>query len=89
MKLFETAFRLAGAALGSFVLSSLMLAQGLEPTTLLKPPPDSWPGYHGDYSGKRHSPLTQITPQNVQYTGSRVGFSDRHWRHAEIFSAAG
>ena len=69
MKLFETAFRLAGAALGSFVLSSLMLAQGLEPTTLLKPPPDSWPGYHGDYSGKRHSPLTQITPENVQYMG--------------------
>ena len=32
---------------------------------LLKPPKDSWPAYHGDYSGKRHSALTQITPQNV------------------------
>ena len=24
-----------------------------------------WPTYHGDYSGRRHSPLTQITPENV------------------------
>jgi alcohol dehydrogenase (cytochrome c) len=40
-------------------------AQGVDEKTLLNPPPDSWPGYHGDYSGKRHSALTQITPQNV------------------------
>src|ERR1700730_13195493 len=26
---------------------------------------DSWPTYHGDYSGQRHSRLTQITPANV------------------------
>jgi len=26
---------------------------------------DSWPTYHGDYSGQRHSPLTTITPDNV------------------------
>ncbi len=32
---------------------------------LLHPAADSWPGYHGDYSGRRHSSLTQITPQNV------------------------
>ncbi len=24
-----------------------------------------WPTYHGDHSGQRHSPLTQITPANV------------------------
>ena len=39
--------------------------QGLDPATLLKPPADSWPTYHGDYSGQRHSRLTQITPDNV------------------------
>jgi alcohol dehydrogenase (cytochrome c) len=39
--------------------------QGVDPTLLAKPQPDSWLNYHGDYSGKRHSPLTQITPQNV------------------------
>jgi len=41
-------------------------AQNLEPEQILHPSPDSWPLYHGDYSGKRHSPLKQITPQNVQ-----------------------
>ena len=41
------------------------LAQSLDPSALLKPPADSWPTYHGDYSGQRHSRLTQITPANV------------------------
>lgn len=27
--------------------------------------PERWLTYSGDYSGKRHSPLTQITPENV------------------------
>ena len=39
--------------------------QGLDPATLLKPPADSWPTFHGDYTGQRHSRLTQITPDNV------------------------
>jgi len=38
---------------------------GLDPALLLKPTPDSWPLYHGDYSGKRHSHLSQITHENV------------------------
>ncbi len=38
---------------------------GLDPETLLNPPTDSWPTYHGDYTGQRHSRLTQITPANV------------------------
>ena len=32
---------------------------------LLRPTVDSWPTYHGDYSGQHHSRLTQITPANV------------------------
>jgi alcohol dehydrogenase (cytochrome c) len=40
-------------------------AQNVNSTMLLHPPADSWPGYHGDYSGRRHSKLTQITPANV------------------------
>jgi alcohol dehydrogenase (cytochrome c) len=43
----------------------LAFAQGIDPATLLKPTPDSWPIYHGDYSGQRHSHLTQISPVNV------------------------
>jgi alcohol dehydrogenase (cytochrome c) len=37
----------------------------LDPSALLKPAKDSWPTYHGDYSGRRHSSLDQITPDNV------------------------
>jgi alcohol dehydrogenase (cytochrome c) len=40
-------------------------AQGMDPAMLLNPPRDSWPQYHGDYSGRRHSSLMQITAQNV------------------------
>jgi alcohol dehydrogenase (cytochrome c) len=40
--------------------------QGVDAQMLLHPPADSWPTYHGDYSGRRHSALTQITPQNVK-----------------------
>jgi alcohol dehydrogenase (cytochrome c) len=41
-------------------------AQGVDHSMLLKPPPDSWPLYHGTYDGQRHSRLEQITPQNVR-----------------------
>lgn len=34
---------------------------------------DSWLTYHGDYTGQRHSPLAQITPDNV-------GHLERVWR---------
>jgi alcohol dehydrogenase (cytochrome c) len=44
---------------------SIMLAQAPDDQMLLHPPASSWPGYHGDYSGRRHSSLNQITPQNV------------------------
>ncbi|MHB8733804.1 MAG: acido-empty-quinoprotein group A [Terriglobales bacterium] len=49
-------------------------AQGLDPATLLHPTADSWPLYHGDYSGRRHSPLTQITPTNVHALGLAWAF---------------
>lgn len=40
-------------------------AQDIDPALLLRPPDDSWLTYHGDYSGKRHSTLSAITPDNV------------------------
>ncbi|MGA2415683.1 MAG: acido-empty-quinoprotein group A [Candidatus Sulfotelmatobacter sp.] len=59
---------LLGAVIALFALASptLTRAQGVDEQMLLHPPADSWPGYHGDYSGRRHSALTQITPQNVK-----------------------
>ncbi len=49
----------------SICFASALAGQGLNPDALLRPPTDTWPQYHGDYSGRRHSPLTQITPKNV------------------------
>ena len=46
-------------------LGVAVAAQGVDPAMLLKPPVDSWPTYHGDYSGQRHSKLSAITPANV------------------------
>src|SRR3954464_12740913 len=38
----------------------------LDPATIAKPPTDSWPTYHGDYSGRRYSTLSQINADNVK-----------------------
>ena len=56
---------LASAALISAVPHTLC-AQNLDPAQILNPSPDTWPLYHGDYSGRRHSRLTEITPKNVK-----------------------
>ena len=56
-------------ALRSIVVATaccaIVSAQSLDPSKLLAPSKDSWPTYHGDYTGRRHSALTQITPANV------------------------
>ena len=65
MNLLKTAVVLAGAVALLAVSSKVLTAQDLEPAAMLHPSSDSWPIYHGDYSGRRHSRLTQISPQNV------------------------
>jgi acido-empty-quinoprotein group A len=40
--------------------------RGLDPGLLTKPPTDAWPTYHGDYSGRRYSTLSQINAANVK-----------------------
>src|SRR5215472_11599327 len=50
----------------AIVASGRVSAQGASEQILLHPPADSWPIYHGDYSGRRHSALSQITPENVK-----------------------
>ena len=39
---------------------------GLDPARPLAPAKDTWPTFHGEYSGRRHSELTEITPDNVR-----------------------
>src|SRR5258705_3112459 len=65
MKLGRNFFALAVALVLPAVFSGRAFAQGLDANALLKPQPNSWPIDHGDYSGQRHSRLTQITPANV------------------------
>ena len=54
--------------LTGLVPPALVAQQGpvLDPAVLLKAPTDSWPTYHGDYSGRRYSTLTQINADNVK-----------------------
>ena len=40
--------------------------------------PGRWLTYSGDYTGQRHSPLKQITPQNVSRPDASMDVSDRH-----------
>ncbi|MGA8729335.1 MAG: acido-empty-quinoprotein group A [Terracidiphilus sp.] len=66
MKLLKNALVLAAFVFFVTVSCGFSLrAQDLENGQLLNPAPNTWPQYHGDYSGRRHIHLTQITPQNV------------------------
>src|SRR5580704_4675100 len=47
-------------------LPASVLAQGADKNTLLKPPADSWPTHHGDYSARRYSSLKAINDTNVE-----------------------
>src|SRR5581483_9796138 len=59
------------------IWAATLSAQELDPAALLKPPAESWPGYHGDYSGRRHTELAQITPGNVGSPGLAWAFQTR------------
>jgi alcohol dehydrogenase (cytochrome c) len=49
-----------------FLSASMLIGQALDPAKLLQPPTDTWPTFHGDYSGRRYSPLSQINASNVR-----------------------
>src|SRR5512140_2841584 len=49
----------------AIVFAGAAFGQGVEPKDLLHPSADSWLTFHGDYSGQRHTGLSQITPENV------------------------
>jgi alcohol dehydrogenase (cytochrome c) len=66
MKISKNVLNLVARVIVPLALGWCVWAQGLDPDLLLHPTPDSWPLYHGDYSGRRHSALTQINQQNVQ-----------------------
>ncbi len=58
---------LAALFASHLLLPPALLAQGpLDPALLLKPPTDAWPTYHGDYTGRHFSPLSQIDVSNAK-----------------------
>ena len=61
------------APAASPVITSQDLLDGLKD-------PTRWLTYRGDYTGQRHSPLTQITPENVDQLDGAVDVPDRHAR---------
>src|SRR4029077_11198164 len=61
--------RYLSAAIALCCASVVLVAQGgggLDPALLLKPLADSWPSYSGDYTGRRHTALTQVNQANVK-----------------------
>ena len=57
-----------GFVVGLGIVAALAVfsnAQDVDPARFAEPPVDNWLTYHGDYSGKRHSPLTQINAGNL------------------------
>jgi alcohol dehydrogenase (cytochrome c) len=58
----------------ALAISCPVFGQGVSQDILLNPPASAWPGYHGDYSGRRHSALTQITPENIGRLGLAWAF---------------
>ena len=70
-------------------LPGVMLSQGVDAQMLLHPPANSWPGYHGDYSGRRHSSLTQITPKNVKNLSLAWAFQTEQTTPIKVLAAFG
>ena len=63
-----------GLGLCGLFAPQVCVAQGPTTEQLLHPGTDSWPEYHGDYTAKRHSSLTQISPANVDKLGLAWAF---------------
>jgi alcohol dehydrogenase (cytochrome c) len=55
------------AAAAVLTFSGVLGAQAPNPTALFDHPADSWPSYHGDYSGRRYSKLKKINDQNIRH----------------------
>lgn len=83
--IFKNIFCSAAAVVLSLSYPASLPGQEVDSAILKNPPVDSWPGYHGDYSGKRHSKLTGITPQNVGGLGLAWAFQTH--QTAEIKSS--
>src|ERR1700685_2105812 len=55
----------AAFAIAVPIIPSASPNASVDPGAIGKAPITSWPTFNGDYSGRRYSTLTQITPSNV------------------------
>ena len=53
-------------------------SQELPPDAIVHPKPDSWPTFHGDYSGRHYSPLKEINAENVHNLTLGLGESGQY-----------
>ena len=51
---------------------------------LVKPPGANWVSYNGDYTGRRYSSLSQITPENVNRLRAQWVFHSRNSQRMEV-----
>ena len=58
--------RVTGAIGFGFLACAVLAQELLDPALLSKPPSNAWPTYHGDYSGRHFSPLSQINQSNIK-----------------------
>lgn len=64
--------------------SSLTVCIDVRPSDLLaKPVGANWPSYHGDYTGRRYSGLSQITTRNVSRLQAQWVFHSPNSNHLE------
>ena len=72
----------AGAREGSGILAANL---NIPPSALLvSPVADNWPSYNGDYTGRRFSSLTQISPANVHNLRAQWVFHSRNSNSMEV-----
>jgi len=74
MNFIKAAFLVAVSTLITIAPPSLMMGQGVDDQMLLHPPADSLAWISRRLFRRRHSPLTQITPQNVKNLGLAWAF---------------
>ncbi len=55
----------------------------VSPSDISNPPGANWPSYNGDYSGRRFTNLTQITPRNVASLRAQWVFHSPNSTHLE------
>ncbi|MEN3336819.1 MAG: hypothetical protein V7647_495 [Acidobacteriota bacterium] len=57
---------LLACVLAAATAAALSAQGGVDQKRLLNPGTDSWPGYNGDYTGRRFSPLDRVNAANVK-----------------------